>query len=305
MTSELNDMASSRNSGSLQPPAAAAMAPPEEFQDSESSTRQDSAAVSDDNHKTADARAEPAGDNEVGRREATHDRPGLVRPALVRGPPLRTQFNAAMAWLQGPVPPSTWKIRPFLPHIQRLPLVLVDKFLPKQWQRLVALFIFYVCWIVTFGAVLHVSSVVDDVDGYGSPALLGCGSTFWYDCPMMLLLPHMYTHSNQTGPKITHAAWMVFLASLLRTAHSPSAVPQAVLARKSSTLATSARKRSSTRLWWSVAHPTIPFLVMTLTSCIVGTHSYAQLQSTLGSSRTKKAAVVWSPSSARRATIPA
>ena len=172
------------------------MAPLEELQDSESSTGQASAFVSADTRKSADARAEPAADVEAVRGDATRDHVFVRRLMRCVPLPVQSKVNAVVDWLKGPEPPRAWKIRPFLPRVQRLPLRLVDKFLPKQWQRVVALFIFYVCWVVTFGAVLHESSVVEDVDGYGSPALLSCGSTFWYACMCSILLFPPCAHSK-------------------------------------------------------------------------------------------------------------
>lgn len=95
-------------------------------------------------------------------------------------PAVRRRSNTIWTYLKGPDPPRIWKIRPFLPRLQHLPLVLVDKVCPRQWQRILALFVFYVCWIATFAAVLHKSSVADNVPGYGQPILIQCGSTFWY-----------------------------------------------------------------------------------------------------------------------------
>lgn len=93
---------------------------------------------------------------------------------------VRRRSNTFWAYLKGPDPPKIWKIRPYLPRLQQLPPRLVDKVCPRQWQRILALLIFYVCWIATFAAVLHKSSVAASVPGYGQPILVQCGSTFWY-----------------------------------------------------------------------------------------------------------------------------
>lgn len=94
-------------------------------------------------------------------------------------PTVQTRSRTIWRWLSGPHPPTPWKVRPLLPRLQQLPLRLVDKVLPTQWLRIVALFIFYVCWISTFAAVLRKSSVVDNVNGYGQPILISCGAVFW------------------------------------------------------------------------------------------------------------------------------
>lgn len=94
-------------------------------------------------------------------------------------PGVQNRSRTVWGWLKGPRPPRPWKIQPFLSRLQQTPLRLVDKFLPRQWQRIAVLFCFYVCWIATFAAVLRKSSVVDDVNGYGQPILLSCGAVFW------------------------------------------------------------------------------------------------------------------------------
>ncbi|KAF3761965.1 hypothetical protein M406DRAFT_348078 [Cryphonectria parasitica EP155] len=94
-------------------------------------------------------------------------------------PSIQRRSDAICTYLKGPDPPRIWKIRPILPRLQHLPLRLVDKFCPRQWQRILALFLFYVCWIATFGAVLHKSAVADDVNGYGQPVQIQCGGVFW------------------------------------------------------------------------------------------------------------------------------
>lgn len=96
-------------------------------------------------------------------------------------PTVRRKSNTVWRFLKGPEPPRIWKIRPLLPGVQQLPLRLVDKLCPRRWQRILALGVFYVCWVATFAAVLRKSSATEDVNGYGQPLLTGCGSTFWYD----------------------------------------------------------------------------------------------------------------------------
>lgn len=158
-----------------------------EAEDIESGTRQSSAMVPDENRKSADVRTKNAQADVNARGDAT-PRGNAVADTLMRRipQPIQSRWNAVVEWLQGPEPPQLWKIRPFLPRLQQLPLRLVDKFFPRQWQRIAALFVFYICWIVTFGAVLHESSIVDDVDGYGSPVLLDCGTSFWYGFSTMI-----------------------------------------------------------------------------------------------------------------------
>jgi hypothetical protein len=81
--------------------------------------------------------------------------------------------------MQGPQPPQIQTIQPWFPGIQEAPIRLLDTLLPKQRQKLLALLLFYVLWILTFGLVYHRGTVVTEVEGYGQPVQLGCGSTFW------------------------------------------------------------------------------------------------------------------------------
>ena len=161
------------------------MAPSDEPQDLESAVKRADTAQPDA-RKSADARATPAHDGTNGRRDGHLPAQGrafigALKQRIPNG--VQRRSGAAVRWLRGPEPTTTWKIRPLLPRVQHLPLRLVDKLLPRQWQRAVALLVFYVCWIATFGAVMHESSAVDEVDGQGSPLLVGCGSSFWYALP--------------------------------------------------------------------------------------------------------------------------
>lgn len=161
------------------------MAPSDAPQDLESAVkRADSAQPG--GRKSADARATPADDGAAGRRDEHLPAQGraFVEALKQRIPnSVRRRSGATVKWLKGPEPTRIWKIRPLLPRVQHLPLRLVDKLLPRLWQRAIALLVFYVCWIATFGAVMHKSSTVDGVDGQGSPFLVGCGASFWYGSP--------------------------------------------------------------------------------------------------------------------------
>lgn len=142
------------------------------------------------------------------------------------------------SYLKGPEPPRIWKIRPILPRVQQLPLRLVNKLCPRQWQRIVALFLFYVCWIATFGAVLHKSSVADDVNGYGQPIRVSCGGVFWYVLPEKEIPPApppttVYSCSNvHIGPRTTTVASTVHPVCLLTPARSRFAALRVVSAKR-------------------------------------------------------------------------
>jgi hypothetical protein len=82
-------------------------------------------------------------------------------------------------WAKGPQPPQIQVIKPLFPAIQEAPLRILDIYLPKWKHRLALLLAFYFCWILTFGLVFHQGTFASDIEGYGKPAEIGCGDTFW------------------------------------------------------------------------------------------------------------------------------
>lgn len=82
-------------------------------------------------------------------------------------------------WVKGPVPAERQKISPLFPRVQTLPLRLLQKYLPKQRHKLVALIFFYFCWLLTFVTVLHHSAFSGEIEGYGAPAWLPCVASYW------------------------------------------------------------------------------------------------------------------------------
>lgn len=82
-------------------------------------------------------------------------------------------------WCKGPQPPRIHTIEPWFPAIQEAPIQLLDRYLPKRRQKIALLAVFYLCWILTFGLVMGLSSLSSEVGEYGMPYKIGCGSTFW------------------------------------------------------------------------------------------------------------------------------
>lgn len=95
--------------------------------------------------------------------------------------PLKRISSAVVTWAKGPQPPRIYKIEPFFPSIQHAPLALLDRYTPKKMQRFWLLFVFYICWILSFALILHKSSFAADVQDYGSPVRLGCTARYWND----------------------------------------------------------------------------------------------------------------------------
>jgi hypothetical protein len=83
--------------------------------------------------------------------------------------PLKRLSSTVVNWVKGPQPPRIYKIDPIFPSIQHAPLNLLDRYAPKRMQRFWLLFVFYICWILSFALILQRSSFAADVEGYGSP----------------------------------------------------------------------------------------------------------------------------------------
>jgi len=92
---------------------------------------------------------------------------------------IRRAGAVATDWVKGPKPPRPWKITPIFPSIQEAPIRLLDKYAPLKWQRFVLLAALYFAYILAFVLVLRKSAFASDVPGYGSPARISCGASFW------------------------------------------------------------------------------------------------------------------------------
>jgi hypothetical protein len=95
--------------------------------------------------------------------------------------PLKRLSSAVVTWVKGPQPPRIYKIEPFFPTIQHAPIAFLHRYAPKRMQRFWLLFVFYICWILSFALILHKSSFAADVGDYGSPIRLACASRYWRD----------------------------------------------------------------------------------------------------------------------------
>jgi hypothetical protein len=91
----------------------------------------------------------------------------------------RRMGKTVKRWAKGPRPPQIQFIKPLFSAIQEAPIRLLDIYLPKWKQRLALLLAFYFCWILTFGLVFRQGTFASDIEGYGQPAEIGCGNTFW------------------------------------------------------------------------------------------------------------------------------
>ncbi|KAI0968535.1 hypothetical protein F4678DRAFT_192954 [Xylaria arbuscula] len=93
--------------------------------------------------------------------------------------PARRVVDTVVRWAKGPQPPRIWKIEPFFPRIQHVPLRLVDRVLPGKRRRMWFFFAYFAAWILTFALVYWHGQSVSEVDGWGEPSDISCGVTYW------------------------------------------------------------------------------------------------------------------------------
>ncbi|KAK0728559.1 hypothetical protein B0T26DRAFT_176551 [Lasiosphaeria miniovina] len=93
--------------------------------------------------------------------------------------PVRRLTIAVYKWAQGPPSPNNFKIQPLLPSVQRAPVRLLDKFLPRKSHRAWLVFFYLSIWIVTFALVMRQGQSATEIDGWGTPSAIGCGNTYW------------------------------------------------------------------------------------------------------------------------------
>lgn len=84
-------------------------------------------------------------------------------------------------WSRGPKEPNIQRIEPFFPIVQEAPLWLVNRYLPKRVYKFLALFVFYLAWLLTFCLIIRSSAKSGHIEGYGTPNSIWCGASFWYD----------------------------------------------------------------------------------------------------------------------------
>jgi hypothetical protein len=93
--------------------------------------------------------------------------------------PVRRFSKAAARWARGPPTPRPYKIEPFYPEIQRAPLRLLDRYVPRRRHRVWLTFAYAAVWIVTYALVMSQGQKASELPGYGIPGDIGCGNTYW------------------------------------------------------------------------------------------------------------------------------
>lgn len=93
--------------------------------------------------------------------------------------PVRRACKAFAKWARGPANPRHHKITPVFPNIQQAPLRLLDRYVPRRRHRLWLLFAYFTLWIVSYALVMSQGLKVTEIAGWGEPAEIGCGNTYW------------------------------------------------------------------------------------------------------------------------------
>ncbi|KKZ64470.1 hypothetical protein EMCG_09541 [[Emmonsia] crescens] len=93
--------------------------------------------------------------------------------------PLRKTARSTVKWLKGPDPPRVLLLNPLFPSIQSAPIKLVDRFFPKRKYKIGLLLAVYFTWFLPWALVLRNSASGGNIEGYGKPAPISCGASYW------------------------------------------------------------------------------------------------------------------------------
>ena len=93
--------------------------------------------------------------------------------------PVRRVVKAVNIWSYGPSNPQPYRIKPLLPVIQRYPLFLLDRFLPQRRHRAWLLFLYFSMWLIGIVLLKREETLSIDIEGWGAPGDIGCGTTYW------------------------------------------------------------------------------------------------------------------------------
>ncbi|PGH01112.1 hypothetical protein GX51_05428 [Blastomyces parvus] len=93
--------------------------------------------------------------------------------------PLRKAGRSTVNWLKGPNPPRVLLLNPLFPSIQAMPIKLRDRFFPKRKYKIGLLLAVYFAWFLPWALVLRNSASGGHIEGYGKPAPISCGASYW------------------------------------------------------------------------------------------------------------------------------
>jgi hypothetical protein len=91
--------------------------------------------------------------------------------------PVARPARKAWKWIEGPQPPKSYQIKPFLKPVQTFPTRILSK-LPKH-ARFVLRFLAFFLWVALFGVILAKFSLPNDIAGFGAPVRLSCINRLW------------------------------------------------------------------------------------------------------------------------------
>ena len=96
--------------------------------------------------------------------------------------PIRRFATVTKNWAKGPPNPQDYKIKPLLPVVQQAPIRLLDRYLPeprfRKWR--IALFYFWLgLWLMAFALIMRRGLIASEIEGFGAPADISCGTTYW------------------------------------------------------------------------------------------------------------------------------
>lgn len=93
--------------------------------------------------------------------------------------PVRRVWKKVERWSYGPPTPQPYRIKPLFPAVQEYPLYLVERFLPGRKRRFWVLFFYFAIWLVTFVLLKRDGTLATEVEGWGTPEVITCGTTYW------------------------------------------------------------------------------------------------------------------------------
>lgn len=92
---------------------------------------------------------------------------------------VRRVWKIVVRWSYGPPNPQPYRIKPLFPAVQEYPLYLMERFLPGRKRRFWALFFYFSIWLITFVLLKRDGTLATEVEGWGTPEVITCGTTYW------------------------------------------------------------------------------------------------------------------------------
>ena len=103
-----------------------------------------------------------------------------LRPSQLKGVCGAGVLEKCITWINGPHPPRTFKIKPWIRGHPRQPDKVLQRYRLKAWHAFAAL---GSLWLLTFCGILVWSATSCTVEHHGDPLRLSCVSRLWRDGP--------------------------------------------------------------------------------------------------------------------------